>query len=75
MAKHNCEKCNFRARYDNNQKSFLGWLWKWHIGWCSGWRWYMTSLPTDEGTTLAEKYDYLSKMFPHKKQSWFRTSN
>ena len=56
MAKHNCENCNFGAIYDNNSKSLLGRLWRGH----------MTSLPTDEGTTLAEKYDYLSKMFPHK---------
>ena len=57
MAKHNCEKCRFRAKYDNNSKSFLGRLWKWHISWCPGWKRYITSLPSDERTTLAEKYD------------------
>ena len=57
MAEHNCENCNFRAKYDNNFKSFLGRLWKWHIGWCPGWKRYMKSLPDDERVTLAEKYD------------------
>ena len=57
MAKHNCENCNFRAKYDNNSGSFLGRLWKWHIGWCPGWKRYMKSLSGDERTTLAGKYD------------------
>jgi hypothetical protein len=57
MAKHNCEKCSFRAKYDNNSKSLLGRLWKWHIRFCPGWKRYITSLPIDERTVLAEKYD------------------
>ena len=57
MAKHNCEKCGFRAKYDKNSQSFLGRLWKWHINWCPGWKGYITSLPGDERIALAEKYD------------------
>ncbi len=57
MAKHNCENCGFRTKYDNRPKSFLGRLWKWHIGWCPGWKGYITSLPSDERIMLAEKYD------------------
>ena len=57
MAKHNCEKCGFRAKFDNNPKSLLGRLWKWHIGFCPGWKGYITSLPSDERIALAEKYD------------------
>jgi hypothetical protein len=57
MAKHNCAKCGFRAIYDNNSKSLLGGLWKWHINWCPGWKRYITSLPHDERISLAEKYD------------------
>jgi hypothetical protein len=64
MAKHNCEKCVFRAKYDNNSKSFLGRLWKWHISWCPGWKGYITSLPSDERMTLAEKYDLKKYMRP-----------
>lgn len=57
MAKHNCEKCGFRAIYDKNSKSFLGGIWKWHIGFCPGWKRYILSLPDDERIQLAEKYD------------------
>ncbi len=31
MENNNCENCGFRAKYDNNPKSFLGWLWRWHV--------------------------------------------
>ena len=57
MAKHNCEKCGFRAKYDNNNKSFLGRLWKWHISFCPGWKAYISSLPDKERDFLAEKYN------------------
>jgi hypothetical protein len=48
MAQSGCDACSFRARYDNNPKSLLGRLWKWHADWCPGWKAYMTSLPNDE---------------------------
>jgi len=57
MTKHKCDNCAFRAKYDNNQKSFLGRIWRWHAGWCPGWRKHITSLPTEERIELAKKYD------------------
>ncbi len=57
MAEHSCENCGWRARYDNNPKSFLGRIWRWHAGWCPGWRKYITSLPKEQRTELATKYD------------------
>ena len=60
MEEHNCENCNFRAKYDNNPKSLLGMLWRWHAGWCPGWKSYMNSLSEEKRNSLAEKYD-LSK--------------
>ena len=57
MAEHNCGTCGFRAKYDNNPKSILGRIRRWHAGWCPGWKSYITSLPEDERFTLAEKYD------------------
>ena len=56
MAKHNCETCAFRAKYDNNPKSLLGRIWRWHAGWCPGWRAYMQSLDDEKRLVLAEKY-------------------
>ena len=57
MAEQNCENCNFRARYDNNPQSFLGKVWKWHAGWCPGWKSYMKSLTDEKRIELAEKYN------------------
>ena len=57
MAGHNCGNCGFRAKHDNNPKSLLGRIWRWHAGWCPGWKKYIRSLPADERTKLAEKYD------------------
>jgi hypothetical protein len=56
MGKHTCENCSFRARYDRNPKSFLGRIWRWHAGWCPGWRGYMRSLPEEERVRLAQRY-------------------
>jgi len=57
MSDHNCETCGFRAKYDNNPKSILGRIWRWHANWCPGWKGYITSLPDDERIRLAEKYN------------------
>lgn len=56
MGDHNCENCNFRAKYDQNPKSILGRIWRWHASWCPGWKSYMKSLSDDERRPLAEKY-------------------
>jgi hypothetical protein len=53
---HNCEKCGFSAKYDDNNKSFLGRIWKWHINLCPGWKKYITSLSDHDRKVLAEKY-------------------
>lgn len=56
MASHNCESCKFRARHDNNPKSLLGRIWRWHASWCPGWKSYMKSLADEDRRRLAEKY-------------------
>ena len=53
---HGCEKCKFRAKYDNNPKSLLGRIWRWHAGWCPGWKKFITSLPDEERRELAQRY-------------------
>lgn len=60
----NCDKCPFRAKYDQNPKSILGRLWRWHINWCPGWKKYMLSKSGEERKQLALTYDqnkFLSK--------------
>lgn len=56
MADHNCEKCAFRAKYDKNPRSLLGRIWRWHIGFCPGWKRYYAVLPESEKDRLAQKY-------------------
>jgi len=56
MATSNCASCKFRAKYDNNPQSLLGRIWRWHAGWCPGWKGYITTLPDEERKKLAEKY-------------------
>ena len=57
MADKTCSQCAWRARYDRNPKSLLGRIWRWHAGWCPGWRRYMHSLADQERTALAQKYN------------------
>ena len=61
MADQSCENCSFRSKYDNNPKSFLGRLWRWHAGWCPGWKSFMKSLPEENRKELAERFHYAQK--------------
>lgn len=51
-----CADCRFRKKYDDNPRSLLGRLWRWHAGWCPGWRKYLAGLPADEQVALRERY-------------------
>ncbi len=53
---HDCETCGFRRRYDEKPGSLLGRLWRWHIGWCPGWRSYLGSRSDEERATLQARY-------------------
>lgn len=57
-----CEKCIMRASYDKNPQSFLGLIWKWHIGWCPGWKSYIKSLPDEKHLEVVEKYRKIGKI-------------
>lgn len=56
MEDHSCANCAFRAKYDNNSRSFLGRLWKWHTRWCPGWKAYLEALPKEERDKLKDMY-------------------
>ncbi len=56
MAGFKCPECPFRARYDNNPKSILGRLWKFHTRFCPGWKGYLKSIPEEERAELKRKY-------------------
>jgi hypothetical protein len=51
-----CEDCGFRARYEDKPESLLGRLWRWHAGWCPGFRKYITSMPDEQRVELAQRY-------------------
>ena len=57
MAEIQCENCAWRAKYDNSPKSILGRLWRWHIGFCPGWKKYMESLPEDRLKEIKTRYN------------------
>ena len=57
MAKHNCDACPFRARYDKKPTSISGRLWRWHINWCPGWKKYMNAMDDEKRAMITEKYN------------------
>lgn len=42
--KHRCEDCATRKHAEANPNSLRGRLWRWHTGWCPGWKSYQRSL-------------------------------
>lgn len=51
-----CVTCPMRAKYDEDPKSFKGRFWRWHIGFCPGWKSYMHSLDESTRHSIAQKY-------------------
>lgn len=45
-----------RLKYDDNPKSFIGRIWRWHINFCPGWKGYMKSLDDEQKNLLITKY-------------------
>jgi hypothetical protein len=42
--KFSCETCPMRLKAEANPKSFMARLWRWHTGWCPGWKAYQAYL-------------------------------
>lgn len=57
MPEVKCADCSLRAKYDKNPKSLLGRFWRWHIGFCPGWRGYMDALSDSEKDKLKKQYN------------------
>ncbi len=57
METQNCENCPIRAKHDKNPKSLIGRFWRWHIGFCPGWKKYYASLDDEQREALRQKYD------------------
>jgi hypothetical protein len=39
-----CETCTMRKKAEDNPKSLMSRIWRWHTGWCPGWKAYQTHL-------------------------------
>jgi hypothetical protein len=39
-----CETCPMRLKAEANPKSLMARLWRWHTGWCPGWKAYQAHL-------------------------------
>ncbi|MBT3389066.1 MAG: hypothetical protein HN413_01500 [Chloroflexi bacterium] len=39
-----CATCSMRLKAEAKPKSFMARLWKWHTGWCPGWKAYQAAL-------------------------------
>jgi hypothetical protein len=39
-----CENCPTRKKAEANPKSLMARLWRWHTGWCPGWKAYQAHL-------------------------------
>jgi len=39
-----CENCPTRKKAEANPKTFMARLWRWHTGWCPGWKAYQAHL-------------------------------
>jgi hypothetical protein len=39
-----CENCPIRKRAEANPNTWIARLWRWHTGWCPGWKAYQAHL-------------------------------
>ena len=39
-----CETCSMRKKAEANPQSLMARLWRWHTGWCPGWKAYQAHL-------------------------------
>ncbi len=39
-----CHACGLRGRAEEKPKSLVARLWRWHTGWCPGWKAYVQEL-------------------------------
>jgi hypothetical protein len=44
-----CEDCPMRKRAEEKPNSLLSKIWRWHTGWCPGWKEYQKALAEQGG--------------------------
>jgi len=48
--KSRCADCQFRKNAEMKPSSLLSKLWRWHTGWCPGWKAYQAELAREQKT-------------------------
>jgi hypothetical protein len=43
-----CETCTMRKKAEANPKALMSRLWRWHTGWCPGWKAYQGHLASQK---------------------------
>jgi hypothetical protein len=61
MSEPGCVNCRMRQRYERAPRSLLGRLWKWHTGWCPGWKKYLRTLSDGDRAALVKRMQELAK--------------
>jgi len=46
--RHKCEDCGMRKRAEAKPNSLMAKIWRWHTGWCPGWKAYQRSLSENQ---------------------------
>ncbi len=44
-----CENCKWRERAEKKPDALLSKIWRWHTGWCPGWKKYQRELNGKKG--------------------------
>jgi hypothetical protein len=50
-----CESCALRRHAEKRPGSILARLWRWHTGWCPGWKAYQRWLAERESRSVAPR--------------------
>ena len=52
---HKCENCGLRRRAEKQPNSLLGRFWRWHTGWCPGWKAYQRAMAEQEAQSRVKQ--------------------
>lgn len=58
MTESECKNCGLRKKYEENPKSIVGRVWRWHINFCPGWKKYYLSLSKEKQFELSRRYNF-----------------
>lgn len=53
--KARCEECSMRKRAERKPNSLFDRVWRWHTGWCPGWKAYQRELAQLEQESSVER--------------------